>query len=351
MPLFNLKIDVDVNRITEVVSEHWGIQLGSVIKASQNHTYNASNSAGIKFVVRVSLAEDSSLHRVDDEITFVNFLVEHKLNHICAPVAKTSRSNEANSRSDDFILNDRGLTVVVFEWAIGEPIDFMAYKHLTDRNLIFAWGATLAHMHRVSRLFTVAHPERSRRMQRWDQIHQGIMKGSVIHPDDEAVVSDPQHFGVIHGDLNCSNFFYCEKTRVLSVFDWDQTQQGWYLWDVAQACVSVHMLAEGGSLVDGSPVPEAQPERFITWLLEGYESVSCSNRDSNGVGEESVFTAANSVTSCKPGSVDRTRLMRMIALRKSFYERFCRQAIEEGDVPADMMHFIEYVVRWFDRLK
>ena len=88
---------------------------------------------------------------------------------------------------------------------------------------------------------------------------------------------------MLHGDLNTSNFFYSDTTHGLSVFDWDQAQQGWiiilqlysisnceagfYLMDVAQASQGVRMLAEGGSLIDGSDVPGVNPERLLEWMV------------------------------------------------------------------------------------
>ena len=55
-------------------------------------------------------------------------------------------------------------------------------------------------------------------------------------------MNDPQHFGVIHGDLNCSNIHYVDDGDFLSVFDTDQVQRGFYLFDIAQACVALPML-------------------------------------------------------------------------------------------------------------
>lgn len=110
----------------------------------------------------------------------------------------------------------------------------------------------------------------------------------------------------------------------LSVFDWDQVQQGWFLYDVAQAAFTVYMLAENGSLADHSKVPEADPVAFENNLLAGYASV---------VGEENI---------------DRNQYHRMVQLRMYFYETFCRQAKKEGNVPADMAFFIEYILHWFD---
>lgn len=52
-----------------------------------------------------------------------------------------------------------------------------------------------------------------------------------------------------------------------------------------------------------------------------------------------------------PGYVDRTRLSRMIDMRRSFYQRFGQRALQEGNVPEDMAFFVEYVNQWFDKLK
>ncbi len=156
-------------------------------------------------------------------------------------------------------------------------------------------------------------------------VQLGILAGSEIAEEDNEVINDKNHFGILHGDLNCGNFFYIDDCASLSVFDWDQCQQGWFLWDVAQAIFTVVMLAEAGLPISCTPVPEAKPLEFEDWIIEGYEEMKQHER------------------------IDRQRLKRMIQLRKTFYERFCRRAEEEGNIPNDMSAFIKYIVDWFDR--
>jgi hypothetical protein len=36
----------------------------------------------------------------------------------------------------------------------------------------------------------------------------------------------------------------------------------------------IHMLDGAGSIIDGSKVAEADPARFVNWMVEGYESVA-----------------------------------------------------------------------------
>lgn len=324
MALFDQTIEIVVEDVARIVTSCWGLTLGKRIKASQNHTFEAiktsDSGAETKLVVRVTPdPKNEHFERVTNELAFVNYVVQSgKVHHICAPV---------QSNNGLYIERDGVLIVVVSEWAQGSPVDFLAYTWMLDQDMVFAWGKWLAEFHAVSKQFTADLPSVASSVQRWDEVHCGILKGSTLHPDDEAVMADPQHYGVLHGDLNISNFFYqnINNTSTLSVFDWDQTQQGWYLWDVAQSELTVYMLAEAGSIVDASPVVQANPAQFEEWMVAGYESVA---------GESSV---------------DRARLARMVSLRKHFYEKFCRTAKEQGDLPKDMEYFVNYVIAWFDK--
>ena len=85
------------------------------------------------------------------------------------------------------------------------------------------------------------------------------------------------------------------------------------------------MLSEAGALPDGKRVPEANHKQFEDWLVEGYESVKGIEK------------------------VDREMLTRMVKLRKDFYYKFCKRALNEKSVPEGFMKvFIEYVMeKWF----
>lgn len=323
MALFDQTIEIVVDDVARIVSSCWGITLGKLIKASQNHTFEATHystvGAETKAVVRVTPdPKDVHYDRVVKEIAFVNYVVNSgKVNHICAPI---------KSNNGEFVERDGMLIIVVSEWAKGSPVDFISYTWMLDQDMVYAWGQWLARFHGVSKQFSADFPEIATTIQSWDEVHCSILKGSTVHPDDEVVMNDPHHYGVLHGDLNISNFFYQNNNiPTLSVFDWDQTQRGWYLWDVAQSELTVYMLAEAGSLVDGSPVVQANPAQFEEWMVAGYESVAGAD------------------------SVNRARLARMIALRKHFYEKFCRTAKEQGDLPKDMEYFVNYVIAWFDK--
>jgi len=149
------------------------------------------------------------------------------------------------------------------------------------------------------------------------------MEGYPIDPKDQALVSDPNQYGIIHGDVNLSNFFYEEAKTTLWVFDWDQIERSWFLYDLAQCLFGPWMLAQGciGKKLEINIVD------FNKWMIEGYEST------------------------CENGKVDRDALRRMIQLRMGFYETFCRRAVKEIANDEDlkgMLTFCESVVKWSD---
>jgi Ser/Thr protein kinase RdoA (MazF antagonist) len=82
---------------------------------------------------------------------------------------------------------------------------------MKNKTVVNRWGQFFAELHNLSRNFEKDNSEVAKRIQRWDQIHHSILAGTKLHPDDEKVLENPEHYGVLHGDLNCSNFFY-EKT-------------------------------------------------------------------------------------------------------------------------------------------
>eukprot|EP01037_Dinobryon_pediforme_P021564 gene21564-22460_t len=149
-------------------------------------------------------------------------------------------------------------------------------------------------------------------------MHNGVFNDVRIFEDDAIALRGPHdsnNVGLIHGDLNVSNFFIQKNESeevLLSVFDWDQVQWAWFEYDIAQSLLACLMVAEGGLPPAGSPVPEADLSAVQQWMVAGYEAVR------------------------GPGSVDRDRLGRMLRLRKEFYGLFCRRAEQEGDIPKDM---------------
>lgn len=77
---------------------------------------------------------------------------------------------------------------------------------------------------------------------------------------------------MIHGDLNLSNIHYVDDGDHLSVFDTDQVQRGFYLFDMAQAIFTLVMLEEGGMPISKTPVEGCSRQAFQEVMVAGYES-------------------------------------------------------------------------------
>lgn len=147
------------------------------------------------------------------------------------------------------------------------------------------------------------------------------MKDTIVSNEDN-ITWPHEDLGILHGDLNISNLHY--DGNEIYVFDWDQIQQGYWELDIAQACITVFMLNESGSVITCEKVPEAEhPEEFLRHFVEGYNT-SCQRK------------------------VNEDRLGRMILNRKLFYKTFAEKALrEEGDtIPIGMKLFLEYIMKW-----
>lgn len=86
-------------------------------------------------------------------------------------------------------------------------------------------------------------------------------------------MNNPQYYGIVHGDLNITNFFYDRERDCLSVFDTEQVHRGFYEWDLAQAIFQIIIIKEAGRPISGEVVPGVNVEKYQENILKGYESV------------------------------------------------------------------------------
>ena len=133
MPLFEQTIPINKEEIAKIVSEHWDLNLGAIIKASQNHTFLATKKSNEeKVIVRVTPdTEKKHLKRINREIAYVEYLSMHEsstLKYVCGPI---------KSINGVYVVVEGDLIVVCSEFARGEPLNFMLPRWMTDRDLIF----------------------------------------------------------------------------------------------------------------------------------------------------------------------------------------------------------------------
>jgi aminoglycoside phosphotransferase (APT) family kinase protein len=320
MPLFET-IPINVDCVRSLVDQHWSLTLGGCLRASQNHTFEATSTDGSKYIVRVTPNPDERRHNsYQVEQQFLDFLHNNAL-PVCRMIASQLTGKHV-------IESEQGpMVVAVFPFASGEPVPFLDWQWMVDKQQVHGLARWMAQLHSLSRKFARDRAELLVNARNWDELHDGIIAGVAMHDDDVQSQSDANRFGLIHGDVHRGNFFWNNDTAMPCVFDWDQLQLGWFTYDIAQPLWTIHMLKGAGSPVDQSPVPLANPEQYTEWFLEAYEA------------------------SGDKVKVDRDELQRMLRVRRELYRRFCHKALdEEGLDPESVMgKFCRYVIDWLDR--
>lgn len=154
MPLFETAIPINAEEIEKILRQNWNLKLGKLIKASQNHTFEAFSDDGLnKYSVRVTPdPEKKHLQRITDELFFVQYLVNAGLTHICSPLPPQTESPQRT------FLVVGSLIIAVFEWAHGAPLPFIEFRWMKDKAVIRAWGRFFGQLHKLSKQFGKEHP-------------------------------------------------------------------------------------------------------------------------------------------------------------------------------------------------
>jgi Ser/Thr protein kinase RdoA (MazF antagonist) len=320
MPLFET-IPIETEEVRRLVQEHWGLELGNCIKASQNHTFIATSSKGddndkpIQFIVRVTPdPENNRSEGIQVELTLLDFLQSHSLS-VCAAIP--------SQKTHSLMIREKDLDICVFNFAKGAPVVYTEWTWMTDRTYVTGVGRWMSRLHQLTRQFAQERPELVQKIRNWTELHDNLLAEAPVDPHDVELQKDPQAFGIIHGDINPSNYFWEAETQLPCVFDWDQMQMSWFAYDLAQPIWGV-VMKKGDPDTPGWEL--ANPELYTDWLLEGYESELPN-------GEK----------------VDRAVLKRMLGLRRELYRRFCTKALDELDPESFMGKFCAKVVEWFRR--
>jgi Ser/Thr protein kinase RdoA (MazF antagonist) len=204
---------VSEEEVRAVVKESWDLTIDSVLKVSQNTTFLCANPSGIKFIARATPSPtDSTLRRIRTEVRLLQYLDRHGL----------SVSPAIPSKSGDCIAFAGAAAVVVFSFAKGDPVVYTDLQWLDHGDALGRW---FKQFHALSAAFSQETPPE---VPRWDELHGGIL-AAFQHGCD----ANSDNFGLIHGDVNPSNYFWAHEEERPQMFDWDQLQSAWYLYDLA----------------------------------------------------------------------------------------------------------------------
>ncbi|GMA62571.1 hypothetical protein GCM10025859_30110 [Alicyclobacillus fastidiosus] len=83
---------------------------------------------------------------------------------------------------------------------------------------------------------------------------------------------DDQSYGLIHGDF-CFGNYSVQSDGTITVFDFDESQYGWFIQDIAVN------LFYGIAVPSGDEDELAFTQRYLTYVFEGYDRENTLGRD------------------------------------------------------------------------
>lgn len=320
MPLFE-KTPVNNDEVKELVKKHWNVDLGEKIKDSQNQTFEGSITTGeetTKVVIRVTPnIGGKRTGTIDLELSVLKFLASRSL-EVCEayPALETGALQVPLGE----------LSVSVFRYARGEPVLFMQFKWMLEKEMAIGLGKWQGRLHLLLDEYEDLHPEMLIHARKWDELHDGVLKDIPIDERDRKTEKEPSNtkprtFGLIHGDINTSNYFWLPEQNGPHMFDWDQMQRSWRLHELSSSIWGVCTLQGAGSPITHEPCPEANEEQYTNWMVQGYEEATQTK-------------------------VDREALARCVQIRRYLYKIFCTRALDELE-PSNPMHgFCQFYANW-----
>jgi len=226
------------------------------------------HKGGVPFILRIT----NPTHRQPKDLLSEAIWIEHLgKNEVPVALPVHSTPNECV-----VISKDPPCYLMLFQKASGHA---PTHKDATDV-MICSWGEIMGKMHRLASNYSPPI-----NFSRTNLISSfGTLWGLVSNRVDSSVVSyyasiiqacrdfptDPQHYGLIHYDLHMGNFFIDEGK--ITIFDFDDMQYGWYVYDIAMALYYWFWGADRkrSSLSINHAARADDAVRFLRLFLSGY---------------------------------------------------------------------------------
>ncbi len=192
-----------------------------------------------RYVLRISALGDRSENDYLAETEFVRFLAENG-----APVADVIPS--VRGRLVERVEADgRAVYVSLFAWAKGMLMAENGYRYREGAPLseyFYNTGRALGAIHRLSRTYAPVHP----RPDYFDKYNMTHLDRLIPGEYDElkravarrleafrALPMDKRCYGLVHFDFSDGNWHIDMDTGAITVFDFDNCMNGWYMFDLA----------------------------------------------------------------------------------------------------------------------
>ncbi len=244
-------------------------------EGGRNQLYVCQKDGENKYVLRVSALEDRREEDYLAETEFIRYLAEHG-----APVADVMPS--VKGKLVERYENHGWISYIsLFVYAKGMLIADNGYRYREGTPLseyFYNTGKALGKIHRLSKVYQPVH----RRESYFDKYNMEYIHRLI--PDDyaelkqavsrrleqfRALPRDGDSFGLVHFDFSDGNYHIDMETGDLTVFDFDNCMECWYMFDLAN--LWTHGVGWFQFEPDAAKRMEGMKQYFDT-ILEGYRS-------------------------------------------------------------------------------
>ena len=252
-------------------AENWLVSKWPEHEGGRNTIFVIENNKGEKRVLRISTLEDRTEEDYRAETEFIHYLAENGAS--VADGIPSVNGNFVEQIDDSFVIS--------FEYAPGMLISDNGYRYRDGAPLeeyFFNTGKTLGKIHALSKKYQPIH----RRPQYFDKYNMAYI-GKLI-PDSyaelkgaisarlesfHALPQDCNSYGLVHFDYNDGNYHIDMNTGNITVFDFDNCINCWYMFDLANLWIHgegwFYHIADSEKRMNGM-------QKYFAAILEGYRT-------------------------------------------------------------------------------
>jgi Ser/Thr protein kinase RdoA (MazF antagonist) len=252
------------------VARLWGpgVQDVTHVRTGENSVWRFDERGG--YILRVTSDVHRTSNQLKGELAFVEHLAANGLN-VASPIESLTGEKVVDVSR---LVGSEGATyATVFKRLQGRHFD--DYSKDMGRPLFMDWGRAMGRLHLLSETF-VAPPGLRRPDWNRDEVAGCPVIG--VDVDDRllklrndlvgwlgGMPREPTHYGVVHGDLERTNFVMNDGG--IGIFDFDDCCHHWFCWDIVCALWRFR-----------NATPDDR-SAFLGWFLEGY----CAVREPDAV--------------------------------------------------------------------
>jgi Ser/Thr protein kinase RdoA (MazF antagonist) len=244
-------------------------------EGGRNRIFICSKDGEKKFVLRISATGDRTENDYLAETEFVHHLAEDG-----APVADVIPS--VHGKLVEWMVSDGNpLYVSLFDYAKGMLIADNAYRYREGAPLseyFYNTGKALGAIHRLSKAYTPIHPRPDffdkyniDYLSRLIPDEYGELKIAIAKRLDafRALPKGKSCYGLVHFDFSDGNYHIDMETGAITVFDFDNCMNCWYMFDLA----NLWLHNEGWTRHETDPSKRfALMRQCFDLQLQGYKS-------------------------------------------------------------------------------